>query len=345
MTGPADSARAEASDLRTEAAARWEWLFTAMCDPALSAQDARTAGLILKYVNHRTGAAWPSQRTLARHSGTTTRTIKRSIRVLVERGYITVDNQDGKLNTYRINYGMVTPTSPVTPMSPHRGHPCPLTGDTYVPPPVTPVSPQNQYKEQVEATQPDALAAQRDCADGIIRAFHVGLEKHFGQVKTARTPTDWQAAMGYAASGVRPEDMTALMDRIAPGMRNRSRPYVPATLRGIDRDVQALIAEKEAQARDAAERDRPPFDSWSDDLIRALVEQWLRRDWGQTLLWNDLKFGPAPGEPGCCVPEHILAEFNLSMAGPSGARRKRVAEARCVASGGGPDPYQSEAAE
>lgn len=110
-------AGSEPTDPRERASARWAWLQAAMRDPTLSAQEARTAGLILTFTNHSTNTAWPSHHTLASLSGTTERTIIRAVRTLAERGYILVDARKGRGNTYRLNLEVVTPMSPLTPVS------------------------------------------------------------------------------------------------------------------------------------------------------------------------------------------------------------------------------------
>jgi len=126
-------------------------------DPTLTPTDRLT---LVGICNHDgDGGAWPSIATLARYTGTTTRTVQRSISRLIEAGHITRHTQQGgtsrtpdgmRPNLYEVHRGdtHVTPppdthvTPGVTPMSPEPSTNHPLepnthTGDILTSEPVT----------------------------------------------------------------------------------------------------------------------------------------------------------------------------------------------------------------
>lgn len=111
-------------------------------DPTLTPTDRLT---LVGICNHDgDGGAWPSVATLARYTGTTPRTVQRSIGRLIEAGYITRHTQQG--GTARTPDGM-RPNLYVV----HRGdtHVTPPP-DTSVTPPLTPMSPEPSSNHPLE---------------------------------------------------------------------------------------------------------------------------------------------------------------------------------------------------
>jgi DNA-binding MarR family transcriptional regulator len=82
-----------------------KYLCIAAADSSLSRCDLASLVTIANGTNSLTGVTWRSSNTLARETGSTSRTAKRSIKKLVEKGYIKITekgNRGGKANTYSL---------------------------------------------------------------------------------------------------------------------------------------------------------------------------------------------------------------------------------------------------
>lgn len=82
-----------------------KFLCIAAADASLSRSDLASLMTIANGANSKTGVTWRSSSTLARETASTTRTVKRSIKKLVEKGYVAITkkgNRSGKANTYSL---------------------------------------------------------------------------------------------------------------------------------------------------------------------------------------------------------------------------------------------------
>lgn len=82
-----------------------KFLCIAAADASLSRCDLASLMTIANGANSKTGVTWRSSNTLAKETASASRTVKRSVKKLVEKGYIAIvrrGNSGGKANTYSL---------------------------------------------------------------------------------------------------------------------------------------------------------------------------------------------------------------------------------------------------
>jgi len=115
---------------------------SAVADERLTDAQVRVLCAIGTFTNKLGGNVWASVRTLASSCNLNPRTVQRALPVLLEHGYLHVQDRPGRTNLYGIVLDQ--PTTPVSP-----------PGDSSVTPPPTPVSPK-RLKERSPLTTRDA---------------------------------------------------------------------------------------------------------------------------------------------------------------------------------------------
>lgn len=82
-------------------AIKFIWLKQVCSDHEISHLAARIAALLLDYINPATGAAWPSQATLATAAGVSRRGVQKALTALETAGHLRITVQKGRANTNR----------------------------------------------------------------------------------------------------------------------------------------------------------------------------------------------------------------------------------------------------
>jgi DNA-binding transcriptional MocR family regulator len=91
------------------AAAKFKWIDQVCRDDQIGHLACRIASLLVPYFNRQKGYAWPSQRTLAKAAGVTTRSVQNSLQALKSRGHLATSNRTGRVNHYA--YKLAKPAS------------------------------------------------------------------------------------------------------------------------------------------------------------------------------------------------------------------------------------------
>lgn len=102
---------------------RLEWLSAIARDTSLPCMAARLAIIMIAYINGKTGIAWPSQDTLAKHTGASVDTVRRSLNALVNAGHLVrlAAGGPGRSAQYRLAIEASGPSKSATKQN---GHPC-----------------------------------------------------------------------------------------------------------------------------------------------------------------------------------------------------------------------------
>jgi hypothetical protein len=88
-------------DLQNLTRDKFQWLRRVCTDPLVGHVACRLATLLVDYVDHRSGMAWPSQSTLAEAAGVTPRCVQNGLKNLELTRHLKITVQRGRTNTNR----------------------------------------------------------------------------------------------------------------------------------------------------------------------------------------------------------------------------------------------------
>lgn len=234
--------------------------------------------VMLGIANHDgNGGSWPSISTLARYSCTSERSVQRTISILKDEGWLSVEENAGgtfktrpgyRPNLYLLNYDRlaVTPDASVTPGTESRGdtHVTPdgLRGDTGGTSGVTPVSPEPSYNHPP-----------------LLTTFEEGLgaSSHQGGGDVSTTPASLHGGdsrEGGGGASITEEEIAAAAPQMMTGWRPGPKALQSAKQVANHADIELSILSYRTWA---AKNNRPLEDSrwltwFIDDEKRARLE-------------------------------------------------------------------------
>lgn len=101
------------------AAAKFRWIDQVCRDDQIGHLACRIASLLVPYFNLQKGYAWPSQSTLAKAAGVTTRSVQNALKALTYRGHLATSSRKGSVNHYA--YKLAKPASGSLSQAAKRG--------------------------------------------------------------------------------------------------------------------------------------------------------------------------------------------------------------------------------
>lgn len=283
-------------------AAIFRWLDRVAADPELPPAAFRLGYIISQHINRGSLKAWPNQRTLADAIGLKDeRQVRRLTDALERRGHVLTQRRKQNSMVYRLaqdrtelSYQAAVEEGPVSDVRPDEN------------------DRSNDQDRTFCAPRPDNSGTQ-DRTEMSAKPLIEPLKEPEGEkARTQATliPRNFSLSRETAAVALEKLGSSQAVDALLSRFVNHYRSV--AGSRAIQRDWQArflLWVDNEIakpEARDVAGASAPSDAAYRDALMlhrRTKGVQWTRH---RGLL------GPAPGEPGCRVPELLLIEFGYS---------------------------------